>query len=946
MLRMVWSQLRHTRGRSLAVFTAVLVATTGFTVLTGAASTSRLVARGSVDTQFRASYDILVHPSAPAGGLLDQDLPTAAYGGISLDQWRRIEGVQGVEVAAPLAVLGIADLRPDLRVDVTDRVDRSAERQVIEIAPQVSGDRALSTLTAAPTYVYVSRRPLIPLSRISGDRRLFVYADGTRVDQASSAAECPGTGGGGALEVQADGRRLQVCTTAVGSFEPAARRTQVSEVQAYQLLWDDTFRLASVITLGRPASAVPATARLEIQLPAVIPALVAGIDPAAETRLVGLDRAVRQGRYLTGSDTVDPAAHDTSSSPFSPTGPVGLTLPVLAATDLAVDEQIDVAVSRLTGRTAGRVPGATTEALWPLLRDSAKEPPQTVEHDLAQLYRARLDAALTGRTPLSGVRALLRPRPQPHAPQPDGTARVLPRSGEPGSTDPAIDDVWRDSWLSGGGVGTGDPMSLEGQAQQWSLTAVGSFAPEALDSVGGAAQQALDLYCRAPPLGADARTRDLLGDRPLLPGDDPLGYPHRPPHLLTTLTAANDLHASLGSASAAAPLSSVRVRVAGIDRFDEVARERVRLVADEIVRRTGLTVEIVLGGSTVRSPVLLPAGPLGRPDLTLLEARTRTGVAAEIVTAVDRKNLLLLGLLLVVCTLLVGNAVSTAVRTRRRELAILACLGWPGRRLSLLVLAETTALGLAAGLLGAAVAQPLGRLADVRVSGTVALLCVPLAVLLTAVAGAWPALQAARTRSAAALQANAVRARRTAALRTVAALAAANLVRTPARTLVGAVSLAAGVGAVTLIAAALWAFNDGMVGSLLGQAVSVQVRGVDLLAVSGVLLFGVLGVADVLYLNVRERAAEFATLRAIGWPDATLNRLLVYEALGVGALGCAIGVGGGLGSVVLLVGRVDGRLAALAVAVTAAALVLTVLAALVPAILIRRLPTAVLLGEQ
>ncbi|MEV6367054.1 FtsX-like permease family protein [Micromonospora musae] len=946
MLRMVWSQLRHTRGRSLAVFTAVLVATTGFTVLTGAASTSRLVARGSVDTQFRASYDILVHPSAPAGGLLDQGLPTAAYGGISLDQWRRIEGVQGVEVAAPLAVLGIADLRPDLMVDVTDRVDRSAERQVIEVAPQVSGDRALSTLTAAPTYVYVSRRPLIPLSRISGDRRLFVYADGTRVDQTSSAAECPGTGGGGALEVQADGRRLQVCATAAGSFEPTARRTQVSEVQAYQLLADGTFRLASVITLGRPASAVPATARLEIQLPAVIPALVAGIDPAAETRLVGLDRAVRQGRHLTGSDTVGPAAHDTSSSPLSPTGPAGLTLPALATADLAVDEQIDVAVSRLTGRTAGRVPGATTEALWPLLRDSTKAPPRTVEHDLAQLYRARLDAALTGRTPLSGVRALLRPRPQPYAPQPDGTARVLPRSGEPGSTDPAIDDVWRDSWLSAGGVGTGDPMSLEGQAQEWSVTAVGSFAPEALDSVGGAAQQALDLYRPVPPVGADPRTRNLLGDQPLLPGDDPLGYPHRPPQLLTTLTAAHDLHASLGSASAAAPLSSVRVRVAGIDRFDEVARERVRLVADEIVRRTGLTVEIVLGGSTVRSPVLLPAGPLGRPDLTLLEARTRTGVAAEIVTAVDRKNLLLLGLLLVVCTLLVGNAVSTAVRTRRRELAILACLGWPGRRLSLLVLAETTALGLVAGLLGAALAQPLGRLADVRVSGTVALLCVPLAVLLTAVAGAWPALQAARTRSAAALQASAVRARRSAALRTVAALAAANLVRTPARTLVGAVSLAAGVGAATLIAAALWAFNDGMVGSLLGQAVSVQVRGVDLLAVSGLLLFGVLGVADVLYLNVRERAAEFATLRAIGWPDATLNRLLVYEALGVGALGCALGVGGGLGSVVLLVGRVDGRLAALAVAVTAAALLLTVLAALVPAILIRRLPTAVLLGEQ
>ncbi|WP_147457418.1 ABC transporter permease [Micromonospora sp. CV4] len=943
---MVWSQLRHTPGRSLAVFAAVLVATTGFTVLTGVASTSRLVARGSIDGQFRPSYDILVHPSVPDAGLLPQHRPTAAYGGVTMDQWRRIERIPGVEVAAPLAILGLADIRPDLRVDVTDQIDRTADRQIIEIAPRISADRGLSTLAAAPTYVYVSRRPLLPLSRINGEQRLFVYTDNTRVDQATSAAECPGTGGGGVLEVQPDGRRLQVCSTAVGSFLPGSRRTRVSVLESYQLLPDGTFRLASVDTSGRPVSAIPTTVRLEIRLPAVVPMLVAGIDPAAEARLSGLDRAVRQGRYLTGSDTTGPATRTTSMSPFAPTGPTGPTLPVLAATDLAVDEQMDLAVSRLAGQTATRVPGATTEALWPLLRDSAKAPPRTAAHDLGQLYRARLDTALAENIPLSGVQTLLRPAPPAYTPQADGIGRILPRTGEPGSTDQAVDDVWRDAWLSTGGVGTGEPINLNAQDEEWSVTAVGSFAPDALPVAGGPAQQALDLYRQAPPVGADPRTRRLLADRPLLPGDDPLGYPSRPPHLLTTLTAARDLYGSVGSPAVDTPLSSVRVRVADIDRFDGVARERVRLVADEIVQQTGLSVEIVLGGSTVRSPVLLPANHLGRPDLSLGEARTRKGVAAEIVTAVDRKNIMLLGLLLVVCALLVGNSVSTAVRARRRELAILACVGWPGWRLSLLVLSETTMLGLAAGLLGAVLSGPLGHLAGVRVSGAVVLLCIPIAVLLTAVAGALPAIRAARTRSAEALQAAPAPARRSAPRRTVAGLAAANLVRAPARTLAGAVSLAAGVGAVTLIAAALWAFRDGMVGSLLGQAVSVQVRGVDLVAVGGVLLFGVLSVADVLYLNVRERAAEFATLRAVGWPDSVLNRLLIYEALGVGVLGCVLGNVAGLGSVALLVGHLDGRSAVLALAVTAGALLLTVLAALVPAILIRRLPTAALLSEQ
>jgi ABC-type lipoprotein release transport system permease subunit len=663
--------------------------------------------------------------------------------------------------------------------------------------------------------------------------------------------------------------------------------------------------------------------------------LVAGIDPAAEARLVGLDRAVRQGRYLTGDDGVGPV------------GPAGRTLPVLATSDLAVDERIDVAVARLTGRTASQVSRSGTEALWPLLRGSGKTSPSTARYDLAQLYRSGLDAAMTGHTRLSGIRALLRPAPPAYTERADGTSQVVPRSDELASTDPAAEDVWRDSWLGGvGGVRPWSSVALDGQPTQWSVTPVGAFAPDAVDPTTGAAQQALNIYRPAPPVGGDARSQALLGDHALLPGDNPLGYQDRPPTLLTSLTATRELYASLGPALAAAPLSSVRVRVAGIDRFDEVARERVRMVADEIVRQTGLTVEIVMGASTVQSRVHLPAGQLGRPELTLTEHRTRKGVAAEIVTAIDHKNLMLLGLLLVVCALLVGNAVSTAVRSRRRELAVLCCVGWPAWRLSVLILAETTALGLAAGLLGAGLSGPLGRLANVQVSGTVALLCVPISVLLTAVASTVPAVRAARTRSAEALYPTVAPARRAAAHRTIAGLAVANLTRVPARTLAGAASLAAGVGAMTLIAAALWAFDDGMVGSLLGQAVSVQVRGVDLVAVAGVLVFGVLGVADVLYLNVRERAAEFATLRATGWPDAALNRLLVYEAVGIGVLGSTLGVAAGTGSAALFVGRLDGRLVVLAFAVTAAALLLTVLAALVPAILLRRLPTAALLTDE
>ena len=62
MFHFVWGQLRGRAGRSVALLVGVLVATTGFVVLTGATTTSRLAVTGTVERNTRAAYDILVRP--------------------------------------------------------------------------------------------------------------------------------------------------------------------------------------------------------------------------------------------------------------------------------------------------------------------------------------------------------------------------------------------------------------------------------------------------------------------------------------------------------------------------------------------------------------------------------------------------------------------------------------------------------------------------------------------------------------------------------------------------------------------------------------------------------------------------------------------------------------------------------------------------------------------
>jgi ABC-type antimicrobial peptide transport system permease subunit len=118
------------------------------------------------------------------------------------------------------------------------------------------------------------------------------------------------------------------------------------------------------------------------------------------------------------------------------------------------------------------------------------------------------------------------------------------------------------------------------------------------------------------------------------------------------------------------------------------------------------------------------------------------------------------------------------------------------------------------------------------------------------------------------------------------------------------------------------------------------------MAAVATVLLGAAAVADVLYLNIRDRAAELATLRAVGWSDAALGRLIAYEGLALGLLGAVTGAGLGLAGAAWLVGALPGTLVAVAVSVAAAGVLVTSVAALVPAALLRRLPTARLLAEE
>jgi ABC-type antimicrobial peptide transport system permease subunit len=353
-----------------------------------------------------------------------------------------------------------------------------------------------------------------------------------------------------------------------------------------------------------------------------------------------------------------------------------------------------------------------------------------------------------------------------------------------------------------------------------------------------------------------------------------------------------------------------------------VSLARIRQVAQQIAVRTHLTVDIVAGSSPRPATIDLPAGRFGQPGLRLAESWVHKGVAVAILTAVDRKSVVLFTLILIVCVLFVANSATAAVRGRRRELGVLACLGWTRPRLFATVLGELAGVGLAAGVLGGAVALPAAGALGLHPSVARAALTLPVAMAVAIVAGVVAAWIATRADPLAAVRPPAVPAGRARHPRGITGLAVLNVARTPGRTLVG------------------------VIGSLLGDAVTVQVRSVDYVAVTATVLLGVLAVADVVFLNIRERAAELATIRSFGWPERALSRLVVTEGALIGLAGAVIGAGAGLGAAAGFTGQLTPRLFLAAALAAVAGVLLTAAAAVPPAQLLRRLPAAQLLAED
>ena len=905
--RLAWSQVRFRLARTLALIAGVLVAATGFTVLTAASQTAQLRTVGTVSAHFVAAYDILVRPRGARTavenrtGTVQPDFLWGIYGGITLAQYHQIQQVPGVQVAAPIAMIGYTQLEAGLFEPVPAATLAGSGRQLYRISTTWVSNNGASRVTQPPSYLYVTPRPL------TGAPNGGIPTDGTGPGcmLTGNVILSPGTNPFGTAA-----QSHTSCWSRVNQYDlPGVPHTEAG----YYVSW-------------------------------TIPVLIAAIDPDAEAKLDGLNKAVASGSYLKENAGVDG----------------GVQLPVLASSASGMNEYAQTTVQQLTAPSAmpdmnagwasvqASAPGRTVATM----RTTAQQAYAAVLKGLGtSTFKPATGGSFTG-TSIAGYWSVgpvdyqrtkagaLTPRQQVNPPSVWNTGSTF---------QVAVDD--EDSQyrtVTAHAVKATARAALPGGSPDALIKVAGVFDPAGIRSFDPLSRVPLGGYQPVVAAPATAASRRVLHGGDLLPSQNVGGLVSQPVNLITTLAALPALEDSqvYTGVPAADPISVIRVRVAGVTGPDPLSRERVNAVAQQIEQRTGLDVDVVAGSSPSPVTIGLPAGKSGQPPLTLSENWVKKGVAVAILNAVDKTSVVLFTLILVVCVLFVGNAATAAVRGRRRELGVLAAVGWRRSRLFATVLGELAGIGLAAGLLAAVIALPVSAGLGLSASPGRALLAVPVAIAVAMAGGLAPAWLAARADPVSSVRPPVLAVGRAHQPRGITSLALLNVARTPGRTLIGVVSLAVGIAALTLLTAVTFAFRGMVVGSLLGDAVAVQVRGVDYIAAGATVALGVLAVADVVFLNITERAAELATIRSFGWRDTALARLVITEGAIIGVAGSLTGAAAGLAAAAWFAGQLPARLLAIAAAAAAAGIIITAAAALLPAALLRRLPLAHLLAEE
>lgn len=633
--------------------------------------------------------------------------------------------------------------------------------------------------------------------------------------------------------------------------------------------------------------------------------LLAGIDPKEEAKLAELDEAVSDrgsSRYFQEEDDSHTQTHEIYNG-----GEYQVTrLPIIAADKELIDKTYTFQIDKLD------IPFNDTEEkrdTYDMLKKKGGEDylktvettdSETYTYDMEDGYDRFLKGVLgvdlesteSSTNSDTGGQTILMEKPSPisyktvSSPYPDQwpyAYEAVPFEGEALEENPDYHDVFRPIDLLGRqDINEDGPMPPRVEPD-W----IGFFDPGKLNiSQDPLNELPMETYRPASAdLVLDQDKQPINPPKKLKPTDQPFGFLTKPPQMLTTIDAASGI---LGDD----PISAIRVKVAGVDDLSEESQATLEDVADDIENKTGLTTDITLGSSPQPTLTHIPetknsdeVGWIEQPWVKLgstftIFDETKIGFSGVIASVIA----------VAIVYVFTTNIVS--LLARRKEFAILLAVGWRPAQLSKMIFYESGLLGAFASVMALTMLGIVHVTQGTETSLPRVVLVGIFGLIIYGLGAIIPAYLARRITPFEAIQSGEMTksARRLTKTQGVTSMAISYLFGKFQRTLLSIIAIALPTSLLSFFIFISFRLKGVMFTTWLGQYTALEVGPSHYWAMGIAFLIAILTTAEIMWHNVTERKPEIALLKAIGWRNGTVRKLIITEGIYTGVLAGLLGI--------------------------------------------------------
>ncbi|MDM4763215.1 hypothetical protein QT381_09355 [Galbitalea sp. SE-J8] len=660
-------------------------------------TTAQVQLTSDITNRARGAYDILVlphdsgaTPDSPTSGLIEPNyLQFSGRGGISLGDLARIRALSGVDVAAPISVIG--QVTPSSVTPAVDLPANSAPEVVRVTLTQSVDDGVQSTPIASESFALAIPGP--GGGQRIGSSGVISFSDGDADDgwRVYGKPFPPTSGTIVAVDPVAEQALVGHSVRALGSLGRV--RDQTMSAFSIATLND---AIAAQVKAGRldPAGIHPPAVPLKGFTDAVVPVVATATDAARSTFHVSADVIYR----------------GAAAVPY-----------------------VDGTASLRTIPDTGKVE-ASTDVDLPFDRNPIGSP-----GFIAELGGGPQEDVDGGGTVFSSSQYLLASRP-----------RYVPSSGTSADAAEFTISPLGETPATGPAIHLGAPLDsvpVASQEEQYrAVAAVASAHPAAFEPI--ADFDSAQLVPDSPDEGRVSLgiydVPDLIVDNSpiaprgavLRPTFNPAGLVSRPPSAIADIRDAELLRGE-------APIDAIRIRVRGITTIDGNAIRSVEEVATQI-ERLGFSADVVIGSSPQPVTLDVPAYVDSAGDVvklgTVTQRWTTMGASTRVANTFSSLTLALVGMGAAIVALGAFAAFQLEGDLTRTEAGVLRAFGWTRRRVwwrlarlpVLFSAGAAVASLLTAGLVGRSV-----------LTGSIATL-LALATGATAMVGAWLGLREPR----------------------------------------------------------------------------------------------------------------------------------------------------------------------------------------------------------